>query len=126
MALLEQLFSTGGDGSGATEMAGLPVAYKIVPPPGFTYEIHRVNVCIEDDVALGGDLYSGIAALTNGILITNKRGDVITTHTPQPIKMTYRLSPPTSPRRRGRNTGQDNEGDEQWQNSRVLGWPGSK
>jgi hypothetical protein len=40
MALLEQLFSTGGDGSGATEMAGLPVAYKIVPPPGFTYEIH--------------------------------------------------------------------------------------
>lgn len=86
MALLEQLFSTGGDGSGVTEMGAPAARYRVAPPPGYIYEIHRINACVEDETPLGGDLYSGIAALTNGINITSKRGDEITLHTPQPIK----------------------------------------
>ena len=55
MARLEQLFSTGGDGSGVTEMAGLPAAYKVVPPPGYVYELHRLNLVMEDATKFSGD-----------------------------------------------------------------------
>ena len=48
MARLEQLFSTGGDGSGIIDMAGLPNVYKVVPPPGYTYELFRMNLVMED------------------------------------------------------------------------------
>jgi hypothetical protein len=87
MARLEQLFSTGGDGSGITEMAGLPALYKVSPPPGYTYELHRMNAVLEDGTKFSGDLYGGISALTNGIVITTEgRKGVIVNHTPQPIK----------------------------------------
>jgi hypothetical protein len=87
MARLEQLFSTGGDGSGVTEMAGLPAIYKVAPPPGYRYELFRLCVVLEDATKFSGDLYGGISALTNGILITTEgRQGVITNHTPQPIK----------------------------------------
>lgn len=87
MARLEQLFSTGGDGSGITEMAGLPATYKIVPPPGFMYELYRLNAVLEDATKFSGDLYGGISALSNGIVITTEgAAGVITDHTPQPIK----------------------------------------
>ena len=87
MARLEQLFSTGGDGSGITEMAAAAAVYKVVPPPGYTYELHRMNMVMEDATKFSGDLYGGISALTNGIVITTEgRKGVITNHTPQPIK----------------------------------------
>jgi hypothetical protein len=46
---LEQLLSTNGDGTGTVEMAGAAAVYKITPPAGWTYELHRLNAYIEDD-----------------------------------------------------------------------------
>jgi len=87
MARLEQLFSTGGDGSGIIDMAGLPNVYKVVPPPGYTYELFRMNLVMEDATKFSGDLYGGVTALTNGIVITTEgQAGVIINHTPQPIK----------------------------------------
>jgi hypothetical protein len=87
MARLEQLFSTGGDGSGITEMAAVAAVYRVVPPPNYIYELHRMNMVLEDGTKFQGDLYGGISALTNGIVITTEgRKGVITNHTPQPIK----------------------------------------
>lgn len=84
---LEQLLSTNGDGTGTVEMAGAAAVYKITPPAGWTYELHRLNVYIEDDGKFRGDRYGATEALTNGIVITlENAGGVLATLTPQVIK----------------------------------------
>lgn len=90
---LEQLFSTNGDGTGFTDMSRIAAEYTITPPENFTYKVYRVTLYMEDDSKFAAELYGGISALDNGIVVTTENpSGVITTHTPQPIKTTGQWS----------------------------------
>ena len=87
MARLDQLFSSGGDGTGTTEMATTAAAYTITPGANQRMQIERINTLIQDDAKFAGEKYTGAGALANGIIITKENADgVLHTFTPQPIK----------------------------------------
>jgi hypothetical protein len=84
---LEQLFDTTGDGSGTTEMAAASAIYKVVPPAGTIYDVHRINVYVEDNTKFEGGKYAGAASLINGIDITvHNAGGSVLRFTQQKVK----------------------------------------
>jgi len=86
---VSQLLDSVGDGSGVTEMATTADSYMYIPPAGYVVYLNRLNIFIEDGTKFQGELYAGVAALSNGIIVTieNPAG-VIHTLTPQPVKKT--------------------------------------
>lgn len=84
---LDQLFSTGGDGTGTTNMATTAAAYYLTPPDNTIYDIFRLNVVMQDSGKWRGDYYTAAGSLASGIVITHENaGGVIHTFNPLPIK----------------------------------------
>lgn len=81
MALLRQLLSTAGDGTGTTDGGSnssvTPVELSCLPAASQEYRVDSLVVLIEDNAALLGDVF-GSAALTNGIRIRVLNGDDVT------------------------------------------------
>jgi len=93
MALLRQLLSTAGDGSGTTTGASdssvTPVELSIEPAGGQEFRISSLTVLVEDNIALLGDVFAGAGVLTNGIRLQVKDGDdvvLLTVDAAVPIK----------------------------------------
>ncbi len=57
------------DVSNANGTIGAPVVYQVLPPSNKVYYIHGILLYYEDGPEPGIDLFSGIAALTNGLII---------------------------------------------------------
>lgn len=88
MARLDQLFSTSGDGTGATNMAALPANYMVRPAANEVIEIARILVHMTDAGKFAGEKYSAAGALANGIVITKRdTTGIVHNYTPQPIKV---------------------------------------
>ncbi len=70
--MFSQLMSTVGDGSGTSEMIDATGTYKITPPAGKRYHIHRLNVYIEEgqNEKFDAALYGSTSALNTGIVVT--------------------------------------------------------
>lgn len=89
---INQLLCTTGDGSGVTEMATATLAeYMYKPGPGVVGVILSLHIGIEDASKMAANLYGGITALTNGIVISIKdlNGATIHNFTPQPVQKTW-------------------------------------
>lgn len=77
-----RFLDTVGNGTG-TKNANVngvvtPVPFKIVPPAGARYRLHRMMVKISDDAVVSAEKYGGIAALANGIEVeVDLDGDTI-------------------------------------------------
>lgn len=86
---IDQLLDSVGNGTGTTEQATTADEYMFKPTVNVILE--RMLVGIEDDAKFAAEKYGGIAALSNGILITVKdSGDnVVHTFTPKAITKTW-------------------------------------
>lgn len=85
---LDQMFSVGGDGTGATDMTvATATTFKVTCPAKQELYIERVLFVMVDGT-MRMTLFGGIAALTTGVLITanDSANAVIHTFTPHLIK----------------------------------------
>src|SRR5262245_37456669 len=80
MALLRQLASTVGDGTGTTNGASnsssVAVELAVTPAARVEYRISKLVIFVEDNAALVGDKF-GASALTNGIRIQVKQSTTV-------------------------------------------------
>jgi hypothetical protein len=72
MALLQQLLSTVGDGTGtvngASDSSSVAVNLKLLPAAGQEARVERLVIKIEENAAMVGDAFLG-ATMTNGIRV---------------------------------------------------------
>ena len=89
--LISRCASTNGDGTGTFDATGdysgaSAINLKVTPPAGQVYDLHRVIVGIADTTMTAAK-YGGIAAITNGVIVTVKNASgVIYTLTAFAIK----------------------------------------
>ncbi len=78
---IDQIFSVNGDGTGSTDMnTATPATFKITCPAATVMKLRRVNFHLMD-AGIRLNRFGGIAALTNGITITQNDSDDAVLHT---------------------------------------------
>lgn len=85
---VNQLVSTNGDGTGATEQVAAAAKYSVRVPSDRIYVLTSLDIIIIFSGQYDASLYGSLTALANGILITVKDSSdtVIANFTPQPVK----------------------------------------
>lgn len=91
-SLHSRFLDTVGDGTGSIDQnvngSVTPVDFKILCPPGVTYEINQASVLIRDTGTLDTDKYGNGIALTNGFSIVTSRP------TRAPVEINYTVQHP--------------------------------